>query len=759
MSSENPVDGGGERRFGTFSGVFTPSILTILGVVMYLRFGWVVGNAGLGGAIVIVLISHLISGTTALSISSISTNRSVGAGGAYYIISRSLGAPSGAAIGIPLFLGQALSVSFYVVGFVETLDALVPNLPLRLTGIAICTLLAGLSLKSAALALKAQYIVMAAIAISLVSFALGTRPDPPSNMGWSAPPGSASFAEVFAVFFPAVTGIMAGLGMSGDLKEPRRSLPRGTMYAVLAGLLIYLAFPFWLAKNASLDELAHNNSIVWEIARFPSLIYLGVWGATLSSAIGSLLTAPRTIQALAVDGLAPRFLARGSGPYNEPRIALLATYLLSVIGVLIGNLDLIAGVLSMFFLATYGLTNLACGLERFAANPSFRPTFRIPAWLSLAGALGCFYVMSIIDLPAMIVALGLCTLVFLWVQRRSLDRTYGDARHGIWAAIVRTALYHLRNTEYHALNWRPNLIIMGGALDRRPYLLELGSAIVQDTGIVTYFQLLAGQVEEQMDERNRLLREMNEKLTIRYPNVFFRVDVVADIYDGTLSVAQSYGLGSFESNSVMLGWSKKKDRAIPFVRLLRSLTALDRSLLLVHHKEGHRFGLYRKIQIWWGGLQGNGGLMLLLAFLITNQDRWRGAAVSLVTVVGTESERARARITMTSVLQSARLEATPRVIVRGEDTIGTIMERESRGIDLAIIGIRLPKSEDQAGAFVDRMNVLLSHLPTTLLVHTARGFQGEPVLFDATETTQVPPSVSESNLIASKRTNMDGDSN
>ncbi len=740
------AEGSSEKRFGTFSGVFTPSILTILGVVMYLRFGWVVGNAGLGGAILIVLVSHLISGTTALSISSISTNRSVGAGGAYYIISRSLGAPSGAAIGIPLFLGQALSVSFYVVGFVETLEALVPGLPLRLSGVVICSLLAALSLKSAALALKAQYIVMAAIAASLVSFALGTRPEPPQSLGWNAPPGSASFAEVFAVFFPAVTGIMAGLGMSGDLKDPRHALPRGTLFAVLAGLVIYLAFPFWLAKNASLEELAQNNTIVWDIARFPTLIYVGVWGATLSSAIGSLLTAPRTIQALAVDGLAPRILARGSGPYNEPRIALLATYLLSVVGVLIGNLDLIAGVLSMFFLATYGLTNLACGLERFAASPSFRPTFRIPAWFSLAGALACFYVMSIIDLPAMIVALGLCSMVFLWVQRRSLDTTYGDARHGIWSAIVRTALYHLRKTEYHALNWRPNLIIMGGALDRRPYLLELGSTIVQDTGLVSYFQLLPGNVEDHIDERNRLLKEMNERLTEKFPNVFFRVDVVADVYDGTLSVAQSYGLGSFESNSVMLGWSRKPERAVPFVRLLRSLTALDRSLLLVDHKSSQRLGSYRKIQIWWGGLQGNGGLMLLLTFLIKNQDRWRKAEVSLVTVVSGETERARAQAAMTEVLDNARVNATPRVIVRGEDSIGAIMQRESESVDLAIIGIRLPKSEDQAEAFILRMNSLLSHLPTTLLVHSARGFQGEPVLFDAPEVTQTPPSVSESTV-------------
>jgi hypothetical protein len=323
----------------------------------------------------------------------------------------------------------------------------------------------------------------------------------------------------------------------------------------------------------------------------------------------------------------------------------------------VGNLDLIAGVLTMFFLATYGLTNLACGLERFAASPSFRPGFKIPASVSITGAFACFYVMSIIDLPAMVVALLLCSGVFVWVQRRALDTTYGDARHGIWSAIVRTALHTLRKTEYHALNWRPNLIIMGGAIDRRPHLLELGSTIVQDTGIVTYFQLLRGDVQEKIDDRNQLLEQMNATIAERYPNVFYRVDVVGDIYEGSLSVAQSYGVGSFESNTIMLGWMSKTERSEDYVKLLQGLTALDRSLLLVHYDPKRHLGDHQRIQIWWGGIKGNGGLMLLLAFLITNQERWRRARVSLITVVGSEEERVTTLENIQGVLQSARLDA------------------------------------------------------------------------------------------------------
>ena len=526
-SSLLPAADASEKRFGTFSGVFTPSILTILGVVMYLRFGWVVGNAGLWGALAIVLISHLITVSTGLSVSSIATNRSVGAGGVYYIISRSLGAPVGAAVGIPLFLGQALSVSFYVVGFSESLGELVPSVSERWLGSGVCLLLTLLSLKSAVFAIKIQYGVMALIGVSLVSFFAGGRAPAPEAQ--AVPTSVAPFSEVFAVFFPAVTGIMAGVGMSGDLKDPRRSLPRGTMLAIFAGFVVYASFPFMLNGHATRSELIHDSRIVWQIARVPELIYLGVWGATLSSAVGSLLTAPRTLQALAGDGLAPRVLSRGHGPFNEPRFGMLVTFALAEAGILLGDLNSIANLLTMFFLATYGLTNLACGLEKWAASPSFRPDFRVPAWVSLAGAFACFYVMSVIDLLSMAAALVLCGLIFAFVERRALGTTYGDARHGIWSALVRTGLQRLHRTGFHPQNWRPNLVIMGGEVEKRAHLLELGSSIVQDRGIVTYFFLLRGSVEENQARRAEFLKRMDDRIAAAFPHVFYRVEVAPTI--------------------------------------------------------------------------------------------------------------------------------------------------------------------------------------------------------------------------------------
>jgi len=725
----------GPGRFGAFGGVFTPSILTILGVIMYLRVGWVVGNIGLGGALLVVLISHLITGATGLSVSSIATNRTVGVGGAYFIISRSLGAPVGAAIGIPLFFGQALSVTFYIVGFTESLTMLFPNIPQMTVSSGVLLVLGLISMKSADLALKIQYVVMAAIALSLVSFFTGwTEPSTSItsaavSIDWWVTDG-APFAAVFAVFFPAVTGIMAGVGMSGDLKDPRKAIPKGTMWAIVVSFVVYMTFPAWLAMNADTTALADNNMIVWSVARIPALIYVGVWGATLSSAVGSILTAPRTLQALANDGLVPRFLGRGYGPNNEPRIGVLITFVLAQGGILMGGLDVIAPVLTMFFLATYGLINLACGLEGWAASPSFRPDFRVPSFVGILGGIACVYVMSIINMPAMIAATMLCGAIYLYTQRRALNTTYGDARHGIWAAIVRSALQRLRSTEYHALNWRPNLLILGGDYEKRHYLLTLGSSIVQERGIVTFVHLLTGNIQQLAPEWRTAKRELDQRIHERFPNVFGKVEVVADKYRGSVAVAQAYGIGKIEANTVMLGWLHREEPRERYVEMLRDLVSLDRSLLIVHYNRQRKFGKHRKIHIWWGGLQGNGGLMLLTAYLITAHHLWRNAEVTIRTVVDTEGQRSTAEAGIREVIASARVVAEPVVSLRNDRPIAEIMHEQSQSADLAIAGLRLPAPGTDVDHFFERMGVILSGMPSTILVHSARNFESEPVLFD-----------------------------
>ena len=717
------------RRFGTFGGVFTPSVLTILGVIMYLRLGWVVGNVGLGGALIIIGISHLISVATGLSVASIATNRIVRAGGAYYMISRSLGAPVGAAVGIPLYIGQALSTTFYIVGFTEALNILVPGLEPRLVGTGVLVLLTILTLKSADLAIRAQYVIMAAIVLSLVSFFMGWSGGDPGDVVWFHE-GGASFGLVFAVFFPAVTGIMAGVSMSGDLKDPRKALPRGTLLAILVGFVIYAAIPVWMAINASMGSLETDLYIMWSMAAVPALIYVGVWGATLSSAVGSILGAPRTLQALAQDGLAPRVFARLSGPANEPRIATLFTFALAEGGVLLGSLDLIAPVLTMFFLATYGATNLACGLERWAATPSFRPSFKVPTWVSLTGAFACFYVMSIINLPAMIAAVLFCLALFVYAQGRTYAESFGDARHGLWAALVRVALLRLRDATYHPRNWRPNLVIFGGDPDKRTHLLDLGTALVGSRGLVSYFYLRQGEILDLAEQRPALRADMESRLLETYPNVIPRVEITKDVYAGIVSTAQTYGIGGFQTNTVMLGWLSKPDRRAAYARTLRELVALDCSLLLVRRKPVRGLGRRARIDVWWGGIKGNGGLMLLVTYLLRNAPTWEGATARVITIVPDAEGADAVRTGLQDLLDQARLEARAHVVHRADRPIAEVMRAESGNTDLAIVGLKLPDCEGEECPFFDRMDTFLEALPTTIMVCSARHFEGEPVLFD-----------------------------
>ena len=429
-----------KNRFGTFKGVFTPSILTILGVIMYLRFGWVVGEAGLLGTIAIVLLAHAVSFTTGLSICAIATNRTVKTGGDYYMISRSLGLPIGGALGIALFFALGFSTSLYVLGFTESFLNVtgIPPTPtaIRIVGTISCLLLTALTFFSTDLALKVQYIVLAAIGLSIVSLLMG-GPDVPFRESplqmWFHPDG-ASFETVFAVFFPAVTGFTAGVAMSGDLKDPRRSLPLGTIAAITVGLAVYLLIPLFLIFNVDATVLREDNMVWMRVARFAPLVTAGVFAATLSSALGSILGAPRYLQALAWDHIIPGFLGRGHGPSNEPRIGTIVTFLVAEAGILIGELDFIARIVTMFFLTGYGFLCLASGIQAWSGIASWRPDFRVPASVSFIGAAICFALMFKLDTIAMAGASAVMVLIFLAIKRREVAQNHRSVWSGFWAA-------------------------------------------------------------------------------------------------------------------------------------------------------------------------------------------------------------------------------------------------------------------------------------------------------------------------------------
>ena len=447
-------------RFGAFKGVFTPSILTILGVVMYLRFGWVLGNAGLPSTLLIVTISSGITFLTGLALSSLATNMKIRGGGAYYSISRSLGLEAGAAIGVPLFFAQALGIAFYVIGFSEAFAAVFPIASMRMIATGTLIALGVVTYFSADLALRFQFVIMALVGVSLVSFFAGSAPASAPPLTLPATP-AVPFWAVFAVFFPAVTGIEAGLSMSGDLKNPARSLPLGTLVAVGVGYLVYMAIPLFLASIVKDVALLRSNAFLFRaVARWGSLVVAGVWAAALSSAVGALLGAPRTLQALARDGVLPRVIGRGFGKGGDPRIASFLSILVALGAIWMGDLNLIAPLLTMFFLTSYGLLNLSAGLEALIGSPSWHPTLKIPAGVCLFGAASCAAAMLMINPGATFAAAAVSAFIFLVMKRRSLQVQWGDMRYGLLMHIARHAIHRLSAQAPDERSWRPNILVL-----------------------------------------------------------------------------------------------------------------------------------------------------------------------------------------------------------------------------------------------------------------------------------------------------------
>jgi len=434
------------KKFGTFAGVFTPSVLSILGVIMYLRLGWVVGEAGLVNALLIILMAHVISVTTGLSISSIATDKKIKGGGIYYMLSRSLGLPMGGAIGILIFIATSLSIALYLIGFAEnflSVEAISSffNLgttvnDIRIVGTAAILVLVIMAYISTSLAIKSQYIILGAIALSIAAIITGLLINTdlrPEEAILNARPGGLSLEAVFAIFFPAVTGFTVGVAMSGDLKDPGKSIPKGTMWAIGTGMVIYIGLAILFALMVNRDMLLSDYNFLSNIALWAPLVIAGVWAATLSSGLGGILGAPRIMQALSLDKIMPRIFGKGFGINNEPRNALILTFILAEIAILIGELNIVARIVTMFYIAAYGFINLSYTLESWA-SPDFRPSFTIPKWVSITGFLACFGIMFQLDAMAMIVAIVAMFLVYLYLSKKR-------AEAGLWRCMAKCLVF------------------------------------------------------------------------------------------------------------------------------------------------------------------------------------------------------------------------------------------------------------------------------------------------------------------------------
>ncbi len=498
-----------KKTFGTLAGVFTPTTLTILGVIMYIRQPWVVGNAGIVGALAILLISVAITLTTALSLSSITTNVRIGAGGAFSIISKSLGLEIGGAIGIPFYIAQALAVAMYIFGFREGLVSILPNLNPLVLDVVIFSLVMTIAFISTSFAFKIQYVILGIIVLSLISIygALFV-----SDLNYDFElfgnyPGSiennfegTSFWVVFAVFFPAVTGVMAGANMSGDLTSPRKSIPKGTISAVILTTFVYISLIFVAALLATPEELTSNYNLFIDKALFSPIVLAGLLGATLSSALGSFIGAPRILLALAEKGILPksRELAKTSKK-GEPINSMLITAVIVFIGISLRDLNTIAPILTMFFMITYAMVNIVVLVEQSLNLPSYRPTLKVPLFVPAIGAFGSIAIMFVINVIVALTSLILIFIFYFYLVNLKLKSEAGDSRSGLFTALAEWATKKSSNLspQKEVRSWRPDLLIPMTMPKEIRSSYKLIHSIVHPNGSIKILALFNENPEEQ----------------------------------------------------------------------------------------------------------------------------------------------------------------------------------------------------------------------------------------------------------------------
>lgn len=724
-----------EGGLGTFGGVFTPSVLTLMGVIMYLRFGWVVGNVGLIGSLLVVTLSMGLTFLTALSIAAISTDQQVRIGGAYYMISRSLGIESGGAIGIPLYLAQALSVALYTVGFAESVVGVFPGLDIKIVGIVTTIVVAVLAIISAKAAIRAQYFIMFGIFVSLVSLYFGSPVEQSNIEMWgAASQHSAGFWTVFAVFFPAATGIMAGVNMSGDLEDPGKSIPKGTFWAIGVAYVIYMGLTVLLANRADATTLIEDSLIMRKISFWGDAILIGVWGATLSSAMGSILGAPRVLQALARDGVLPRWLrwlGRGEGEDDTPRIGTVLTLAIALAAVWLGNLNVIAPVITMFFLTTYGVLNITAGIETMLESPSFRPKFNVHWSLSLLGAVGCIAVMILVNSLATIIAIVFVITIFIWLEHRELQSAWGDVRRGIWMALTRAGLMRLGNTV-EAKTWRPHPLVLSGAPTKRWHLIDLAASLTHNRGILTISTVMTTQ--NMTTERKNILEDnIRDFLAKRSIQGLVRVTSGPNAYQGAKDLVETYGLGALVPNTILLGDSENNADLADYCDMLVSFYDHNRNVVVVHENE-QQVQKHERIDVWWGGLKGNGGLMMILAYLLQSSRKWWDAHVNIKMMVDNEKAAESAQNNLNQILEEIRIGANADVIISNGRSFDDVLHESSADADLVLMGMAEPGESDQA--FVDYFQNLhnrLDGLPKTLMVLAAEEISFGEVLMQQDE--------------------------
>jgi solute carrier family 12 (sodium/potassium/chloride transporter), member 2 len=697
-------------KFGTLP-VFLTALSTILGAILFLRFGWAVGQIGLLATFGIIIIGHMVTIPTAMAVAEIATNQKVLGGGAYYIISRSFGLNIGGSIGIALFLSQAISVAFYVIAFAEAFDPVltwlndsynIPPIDKRLISISILLILAYLMLKSGAgIGMKLLYVVVAFLFAAIISFFLGKPLDSAPiefTINWHIEDNE-SFFYVFVIIFPAFTGLLAGLGLSGDLKNPRVSLPKGTIMATIVGMLVYFFIAYKFAVSASPEELVADQMIMSRIAIWGPIVPIGLAAACLSSALGSIIIAPRTLQAMGYDQILPgkRFcswLAKGREKDNEPLHGSIITIGIALFFVVIGDINFVAEIISMFFILTYGAICLISFLEHFAADPSYRPTFRSRWYISAIGAVLSFWLMFKMNTTYALMSLSIIGLSYYLItisqkDKKGIEKLF----RGVVFQLSRTLQIFAQRADKEDVNvsWRPFAVCVSESTFKRRSAFDFMRWISFKYGFGTYIHLITGFFNDQTSAESKKILKKLISLAKGSKNRVFLDTIISPSY--TSAIAQVIQLNSITgkvNNLILFEFSRTEADSMQYVIDNYDIIKSARFDVCILNTSYKGFGYNKEIHIWITSKDyENANLMILIAYILLGHPDWHKGFIKLYAVYP-ESEKEEQEKYLYDLINTGRLPISKSniniVVNESGETNSSTISRISMDADLTIVG-------------------------------------------------------------------------
>lgn len=697
--------------FGT-APVFLASVSTILGAILFLRFGYAVAHAGLWGSLMVIALGHLVTVPTVLAVSEIATNRRVAGGGAYYIVSRSFGESIGGSIGIALYISQAISVAFYIVAFAKSFDpvydwvattyGLTPD-PRWVSLPSTVLMLVLMLTKGAAVGVRVLWAVCAILAASIAAFLLGQGPESirPEGLNLTARIESPdSFGVVFATCFPAFTGMIAGLGLSGDLRNPQRSIPLGTIGATFAGMVVYVLVAIKLGQSATPEALAADEFIMAKISMWGSAIYVGLGAAALSSALGSIMVAPRTLQMLARDNVLPipklnRLMEKGVGESQEPVYATSVSGIIAIVFVAIGELDFIAQILTMFFMVTYGALCAVSFLEHFASNPSYRPTFHSRWYLSLLGTVMCGLMMFQISALYTFISIGLMAVTYLGLRRSHQgNRDLTAIFQGTMFQLTRWLQITLQKNRVNSSEggWRPSIVAVTRFGERRLGHFDLLRWVCNRHGFGHFIHLFQGDYSFTSELQARIqVDELIKRTEVSKAGIFVDSIICPTFKFALAQILQMPGISGLPNNCVLLEFDRESPNEIEETEEGIRLVSNSLFNVLVLRSTGYRFGYRSSIDVWVteDNLQ-NAPMMLLLAYIIVGHPEWRRAEIRLF-ACSEATDAAREADRLSTLMKEGRLPIAMHnvtsVSYSDQKALEYEIEHRSSQTDLVIAGL------------------------------------------------------------------------